>query len=268
MFKTHPDSMRMESTPERVFAVARAVAYRSMTPVELSEAMSLGKPGEPVRNEIRLSIAVANEELALISLKDGQYVLSAPKEAVASPDAFRRFVSVKAFANPDSTFVRFTRWYVAQNEGILNQDSWEVKAATAARDVPELDGLSENDALGWRFWAAFLGLGYLDASTLLPNMATKLRDILSADFAGTFSYGEAVSVTEFRPWLASRLPEADFSDVSAPWPLAVSAGLRTLRDLGLIQLEARRDTDRVPLYPDGDPLTDFSHITVREEVER
>lgn len=268
MFKTHPDSMRMESTPERVFAVARAVAYRSITPAELAEAMSLGKPGEAVGNEIRLSIAVASEELGLISLKDGRYVLSAPKEAIVSPDAFRRSISGKAFVNPDSTFVRFSRWYVAQNEGILNQDSWEVKAKTAAGDVSALRGLDENAALGWRFWAAFLGLGYLDGATLLPNMATRLRDILSADFAGTFSYGEAVSVTKFRLWLASRLPEADFSDVSAPWPLAVSAGLRTLRDLGLIQLEARRDTDRVSLYPDGDPLTDFSHITVREEVKR
>ena len=268
MFKTHPDSMRMESTPERVFAVARAVAYRSMTPTELSEAMSLGKPGEAVGSETRLSITVASEEFGLISLKDGQYIFSASKEAIASPNAFRRFVNGRAFINLDSTFVRFSRWYVAQNEKILNQDSWEVKAKTAARDVPALRGLDENAALGWRFWAAFLGLGYLDGATLLPNMATRLRDILSADFNKMFPYGEAVSVTEFRPWLALRLPEADFSDVSAPWPLAVSAGLRTLRDLDVIQLESRRDTDRVPLYSDGDPLTDFSHITVREEVAR
>ncbi len=162
--------------------------------------------------------------------------------------------------------MRFSRWYVAQNEKILNQDSWEVKAATAARDVSELDGLHEKAAKGWRFWAAFFGLGYLDGSTLLPNMKTRLQDVLSVDFAKAFSYGDAVSVTEFGPWLASKLPEADLSGVSAPWPLAVSAGLRVLRDLNLLELEARRDTVRVPLYPDGDPLTDFSHITVREEA--
>ena len=257
--------MRMESTPERVFAVGRAVAYRDMTEAELSEAMSLGKPGEPVGSEVRRSISVASE-LGLILLKDGRYVFSAPKETVASPDAFRRFVGGKAFSNPDSTFVRFSRWYVARNDGVLNRDSWEVKAITAARDVPELKGLNENDALGWRFWAAFLGLGYLDGATLLPNMKTRLQDIFAADFAKAFSYGEAVSVTEFQPWLASKLPEVDFSDVSAPWSLAVSAGLRTLRDLGLIQLEAHRDAVRVPLYPDGDPLADFSHIAVREEI--
>ena len=267
MFKTHPDSMRMESTPERVFAVGRAVAYRGMTDAELLEAMSLGRPGESVGNEIRLSIAVARDELGLIALKDERYVFTAPEEAAASPDAFRRFVSGRAFANPDSTFVQFTRWYIAQNEGIL-WDKWEVNAKSAARAVSALRGLDENAVLGWRFWAAFLGLGYLDGPTLLPNMKTRLHDVLSADFAETFSYGEAVSVTEFRPWLASRLPEADLSDVSAPWPLALSAGLRTLRDLDLIQLEARRDANRLPLYPDGDPLTDFSHITVQKEVRQ
>ena len=50
-------------------------------------------------------------------------------------------------------------------------------------------------------------------------------------------------------------------------PLALSAGLRTLHELGLIKLETWRDSNRIFLYPvDGDPINDFSHITVTEEV--
>ena len=51
--------------------------------------------------------------------------------------------------------------------------------------------------------------------------------------------------------------------------MAVSAGLRTLHELDIIKLEARRDTDRIKLYfVDGDPIDEFSHISVREEACR
>ena len=57
--------------------------------------------------------------------------------------------------------------------------------------------------------------------------------------------------------------------MSGKLPLAFSAGLRTLHELGLIKLETWRDSNRVFLYSvDGDPINDFSHITVRKEVAK
>lgn len=62
------------------------------------------------------------------------------------------------------------------------------------------------------------------------------------------------------------MPEVD---MSGKLPLAFSAGLRTLHELGLIKLETWRDSNRVFLYSvDGDPINDFSHITVRKEVTK
>ena len=52
-------------------------------------------------------------------------------------------------------------------------------------------------------------------------------------------------------------------------PLALSAGLKTLHELGMIELKTWRDSDRVALYHvDGDPINDFSHITVKEAVTK
>ncbi|MPN35892.1 hypothetical protein SDC9_183394 [bioreactor metagenome] len=97
-------------------------------------------------------------------------------------------------------------------------------------------------------------------------MKIRLQDILATEFSKTYRYNEPVRAEEFTTWLSGQLPEAD---LTATFPLAVSAGLRTLHELGLVHLEARRDTDRTTLYyVDGDPINDFSHVTVSEEVCR
>ena len=98
----------------------------------------------------------------------------------------------------------------------------------------------------------------------LPNMKIRLQDILATSFNQKFKYGETIRATDFIDWLSGKLPEADLSN---KLPLAVSAGLRTLHELGLIKLETWRDSNKIMLFfVDGDPINDFSHITVSEEV--
>ena len=46
MFKSNPDGMRMEPTPERVLSVCRLVAHESMNRDEVRRAMSLGANDE------------------------------------------------------------------------------------------------------------------------------------------------------------------------------------------------------------------------------
>lgn len=43
MFKTNPDGMRMEPTPERVLSVCRLIAQKNITHEELRQAMTLGQ---------------------------------------------------------------------------------------------------------------------------------------------------------------------------------------------------------------------------------
>ena len=48
--------------------------------------------------------------------------------------------------------------------------------------MKELAALNENAVLGWRFWAAFLGLGYLSGTMIIPNMKLRLEDILATTY--------------------------------------------------------------------------------------
>lgn len=264
MFKTNPDKMRMEPTPERVLSVCRLVAYKSMTREEIRAAMAMGSKDDKQNDEINHSIRVAHEELSLLTTRDNQLVLAVDPSVVESVTAFRRYVSARVFAMKDTTFYMFTKWVIAQNDRIFEMGSWEGMAKTCGHENQIMAEMGENAALGWRFWAAFLGLGYLSGTMIIPNMMLRVQDVLATGFTSKFKINEQVLAGEFLAWLSAQLPEVS---MTKEIPLALSAALRTLHELGLIQLESWRDAARIPLfYVDGDPIKNFSHIIVREEA--
>lgn len=266
MFKKHPDGMRMEPTPERVLALCRMVAKQPMEKKELQRILSLNWKADADHALVNAAYKVAMDELGLIQLNENLVSYTADLSIIADTTAFRRYVSANIFQRSDTTFVMFTKWVIAQNERIFAMGSWQGMANTCKDENPEIRSIAENPALGWRFWVTFLGLGYLSGTMLIPNMKIRLQDILATSFAERFKYNESIQAKEFVQWLAHRIPEAD---LHGRLPLAVSAGLRTLNELGLIKLESWRDSERVMLYSiDGDPVNDFSHITVFEEVRQ
>ena len=266
MFKQNPDGMRMEPTPERVLSICRLIAQKSITHDELRRAMTLGQNGDKEIDQINKSLAVALEELNILRKKDNLIELAVDPEVVSSPQSFRRYIGNTVLLNKGTTFHMFTKWIISQNEDIFALKTWETMAKICGSQVPELSNMSENAALGWRFWASFLGFGYLSGTMIIPNMKIRIEDVLATVFADKFNYNEAIRATDFITWISTKMPEVD---MSGKLPLAFSAGLRTLHELGIIKLETWRDSNRVFLYPvDGDPINDFSHITVREEVAK
>jgi hypothetical protein len=168
MFKANPDGMRMEPTPERVLSVCRLVAHKSMTREEIRRAMMLGVNDEHELDQINKSINVALEELSIIKAEADKLVLTVEPDIISSAVTFRRFVSKRVFADKDTTYHMFTKWVISQNERIFTMRTWEGMAATCKSESKELSALNENAVLGWRFWAAFLGVGYLSGTMIFP----------------------------------------------------------------------------------------------------
>lgn len=266
MFKPNPDNMRMEATPERVLAVCRILALKSMSHEELRKLMTLSKEDDNSQSEINQCIETARSELGLIQSKDNLLEYVGASDVIASPVHFRRYVAASVFSRKDTTFYKFSSWYLSKNEEPVLINDWEAIAGLCSSEVPDLKHINHNAALGWRFWAAFLGLGYLNGAALLPNMKTRLQDLLATDFPKFFQYGDLILAHDFIDWLRGKLPE---TAVSSPLPLAISAALRTLHELKLITLTNMRDANRVFLYyVNGELVNEFSHITVSEEVCR
>lgn len=264
MFKANPDSMRMEPTPERVLSVCRLAARGGLTREEIRNAMTLGLHDELSRDQISKSITVALQELSLIQAQADQLILAVDPAVIASPSAFRRYVSSRVFSAKNTTFHMFTKWLISQNERIFSLSNWEVMAKTCGSEVKELSAIGENDVYGWRFWAAFLGLGYLSGTMIIPNMKLRLEDILATAYTEKFRYNETILAQDFMGWLSAKIPEVE---IGSKLPLALSAGLRTLHELGLIKLETWSDSTPIMLhYVDGDPINSFTHISVKEAI--
>lgn len=265
MFKVNPDGMRMEPTPERVLSVCRLVAHQSMTRDEIRKAMTLGLDDEKAIDQINKSINVALEELSLIRAQADQLSLAVDPKVISTSASFRRYVSSRVFSAKDSTFYMFTRWLISQNEKIFSMKSWEGMAKNCGAEVKELSALPENAVYGWRFWAAFLGLGYLSGTMIIPNMKLRIEDVLATSYADKFKYNEAILAQDFMYWLTTKLPEVE---IGGKLPMALSAGLRTLHEVGLIKLETWSDSTPVMLYyVDGDPINSFTHISVKEAIK-
>lgn len=264
MFKVNPDGMRMEPTPERVLSVCRLIAQKSMTREEIRKAMTLGENDEREIDQVNKSINVALEELAIIKADADNLVLAVEPDIISSPTAFRRYVGDRVLSAKDTTFHMFTKWVISQNERIFTMRTWEGMAATCKTESKELSMLNENAVLGWRFWAAFLGVGYLSGTMIIPNMKLRLEDVLATTYTEKFKFNETVLAQDFIHWLSAKLPEIGFGD---RLPLALSAGLRTLHELGLIELKTWSDSTPIMLYRvDGEPINSFTHISVKEAI--
>ena len=93
-------------------------------------------------------------------------------------------------------------------------------------------------------------------------MCVRLQDALQ-DFAD----GQEIGCGEFLSWLKNHVPEAASSCSKGGMCLAVSNGLRTLHDLGKIEMISANDAEKVYLYPlSGVRLNEFSAIVVKEAI--
>ena len=87
---------------------------------------------------------------------------------------------------------------------------------------------------------------------------------MATTYTEKFKFNETILAQDFVFWLGTNLPEVEIGD---KLPLALSAGLRTLHEVGLIKLETWSDSTPIMLYHvDGDPINSFTHISVKEAI--
>lgn len=259
MFKKHYDRMRPGATPERVLAIARMIADKPLKTIEVAKLCELKDDVSAPSEGVRYSINTA-EELGLIKGQGEKYEFIANPEVISSPVRFRRYAAHRLLTNTETTFFKVTEWFVSANADVLPINTFATYAAEAVKSG--IDHVDENDILGWRFWARFLGCAYQYGTTLIPNLCVRLQDAMQP-----FQAEQEIGSMEFLNWLKKNVPEAASSCSQTELCLAVSNGLRTLNDLGKIDIISANDAEKVHMYPlDGVRLNDFSSILVKEAM--
>lgn len=239
------EKMKTPAIPERVYTLCKIVEKKPLTVQELKNKM------EPDYLQQSTSYFAdyreAAEELGLISVTDQNVELAAAPSAVRSMADMRRYVNGRLEEFADGQFYRVTKAYYARGANVLHGEQNVAVLAPALAGELGLS-LDAKAMRAWRFWIAYLGLGYLHDMFIVPNADGFLHDLI---YCSDFEKNRTYSFTEF---IEKILPRAkiviDGNPSNRELNYGVSNGLRTLHDAGILQMEHILDQEDIwSLYP-------------------
>lgn len=256
MFK---EKMVTTAIPERVYALCKIVEKGAITSNELKDKMEpdfLGN-GSVYFNDYKN----AAEELELIYISDDQIQLAVEANVIKNIENMRRYINSHLEKYNVGQFYKVTNAYFEKDAAIFKEDK---NIANLGPLFSELTGMPV-DAVAmraWRFWASFLGFGYLQDMFVIPNANVFLYDVISAS---GLEKKKLYTISEFVNMITP-MANIIIPDVSKRrFSYGVSNGLRALQDAGKIKMEHIMDQmDMWALYPLKSYSNDstITHITI------
>ena len=170
-------NMVTEAIPARVYALYKIVA--SKKEISKSELQGLMEPSDIYEGVSYFSAIIkAATELKLVDIQDNKVYPLVSKDKIDSIDDMRSHVISKLNSFEGEQFYKCTNAIVNLDEGIFKYKS--------VSDNDMLNFLSEKVgqnvtapmARGWRFWAQFLGFGYMSDFTFLPNAYVFVKNVI------------------------------------------------------------------------------------------
>ena len=237
--------MGTSATPERVFALCKLVENKDRNDSELRECMEPKylNNGSSYFADYRKGA----EELGLIHSVDNVISLQVDPKVIANMESMRKYLNTSVISTMrDSTFFKVTRAMFSFDSGILEMD----KNISNYSETLKTAGIEKIDAIGlrgWRFWATFLGFGFLQDMFFLPNPYVFIRDILESS---ELTPGQRYPIGTFLDNLAPKLDILGLSE-DRKLNFGVSNALRTLHDMGIIHLEHELDAETWSLHTLG-----------------
>ena len=243
-------NMVTEAIPARVFALYKIVI--SKKGITRSELQSLMEPeGIYKGNSYFSTILKAATELKIVDIQDNYVEPLVSEEQLKTIEDFRKYAISKLSGFEDSQFYKCTN-------AIVNMDE-RVYKYNLISDTEMLNYISEQIGQqitapmvrGWRFWAQFLGFGYMYNMTFLPNAYVFTKNVIALmnlenkkeyfmdDFMVRFNqYGKIIT--------ENLQTEKNFN-------IALSSALRELHDNGEITLKYDNDLGSIwILYPSNE----------------
>ena len=253
------DKMVTTAIPERIFALCKIVEKGPTSTSNLKDKMEpefLGN-GTVYFNDYK----TAAEELGLITISDDMISLAVDTKIIKNIENMRLYVNSKLEMFNTGQFYLVTNAYFEKGADIFKQ---EKNIANLGPLFTEMTGFPV-DAVAmraWRFWASFLGFGYLQEMFIIPNANIFLWDVICNS---SLEKGIMYSISEFidaiTPMGNIVIPDASKKRFS----YGVSNGLRSLHDSKKIKLEHILDQkDMWTLYQLKSYSNDstITHITI------
>ena len=271
-------------TPFRLHALVRLVhRFQKISRkelIDLVQPLELGLENQETAKEVikaaincKLVIEIPSENV--IQAGDNLSSLLDPKDFKARMQS--SLLGQADENGPNFLLNIFTAWYFVQNENVFqfSKDFDKQFNEEVFRDDTERH-FNSTKLNGWKMWASFLGLGWLNKENgiVIPDVHDRIDSLLSNILPITrkqaVTFGEFITkLTEYCPeldggvlfkkcWQYSRQAAADRNRLS----LALSTALRVLHDEEKIELIRRADAaENWQLFPaSGHDISQVTHI--------
>ena len=259
-------NMVTEAIPARVYALYRiATSKKEITKNEVQKQME--PEGIYEGNSYFPMIIKTAMELKLIDIQDNIVVPLVSKEQIKSMEDFKLFAISKMNSFEEEQFYKFTNTVVNMNEKIYEFPN--IADSTMLNIVSTQVGqqITAPMARGWRFWAQFLGFGYMNNMAFLPNAYIYVKNVLRLmELEKNKEYKIDVFMTRFSQYgkiLSSNLqPEKNMN-------IALSSALRELHDNGEIELKYESDAEnRWILFPSNEAFNEQVAAIIYKGVKK
>jgi len=232
------NKMVTPAIPERVYTLCKIVEKRAMATSEVKDKMEPSYLNQTTSyyNDYRN----AAEELQLITITDNVLSLAVDASVIKNMDTMRYYINGQLDRFREGPFYKVTQAYFAWGERILHgeQNVANMASAMTLKVGIQVDSMAMR---AWRFWASYLGFGYLHDMFVIPNADVFLYDIIQgAHFDKNQRYSVAEFLNKIRPYSDIII---DPVDKSKTFSFGVSNGLRTLEDVGYIKMEYIMDQE-------------------------
>ena len=232
------NKMVTPAIPERVYTLCKVVEKKAMATSEVKDKMEPAYLNQTTSyyNDYRN----AAEELQLITEVDNVLSLAVAPSVIKNMDTMRYYINGQLDQFREGQFYKVTKAYFSMGESILHGEQNVANMAsvmTLKTGIP-VDSMAMR---AWRFWASYLGFGYLQNMFVIPNADVFLHDIIQrVGFDKNYKYSVAEFLNKIRPYADIVI---DLADGNKSFSFGVSNGLRTLQDAGYIKMEYIMDQE-------------------------
>lgn len=258
--------MVTEAIPARVYALYKIVTSKKN--ISRTELQVLMEPSGIYEGSSYFStILKTATELKLVDVQDNYVSALVSKDQIKTIEDLRLFIISKLDNYADEQFYKCTNAIVNLDEKIYKYSS--------ISDSEMLNYLSEKSgqqitapmARGWRFWAQFLGFGYMNGFVFLPNAYIFVKDVIKLmNLEKKKEYQMEEFMTKFNQY-GRILSRAETSEKNLN--IALSSALRELHENGEITLKYISDQgNKWILYPSKELFNEPVTAIIYKGVKR
>lgn len=247
--------METEAIPERVLSLCQRLSGGIMQEDELRKSIEPASMNGGKTTYFK-KVSDAAIQLGLIGQNDDtkEYTLLVEKDVIESHESLKKYIVKNIEKLASGQFYKTTKLYVEKSEELfyIRKEIQSVSKLVEPLNslYKEINpsqeelGLKNENMLAWRFWATYLGFGYLHTKgndmVFLPNTAMYLKKCIEC---ANLEVGKKYTISEFinalHPYIDICISTQD--ENNRVMNMALSNGFRTLNDLGIIELEYEND---------------------------